>query len=119
MSEEWGNEERRGVLAWIGRRLRAAVLPVLFLSCCGYFVWHAIHGERGLIARDARETQLAELRKEREKVAGDLAALERRVQGLRGDRLDRDALDERARQLLNMVGRDEIVIPYGPDRRLF
>jgi cell division protein FtsB len=45
--------------------------------------------------------------------------MERRVQGLRGDRLDRDQLEERARQLLNMIGRDEIVMPYGTERRLF
>jgi cell division protein FtsB len=52
-------------------------------------------------------------------VQAELAAMERRVQGLRGERLDLDQLDERARQLLNMVGRDEVVVPYGPERRLF
>jgi cell division protein FtsB len=111
--------ERSGVLAWVGRKLRALVLPSLFLACCGYFVWHAIHGERGLLAKDQRVQQIAEASAERERVQGELAAMERRVQGLRGDRLDRDQLDERARQLLNMVGKDEIVIPYGPERRLF
>ncbi|MGG5818670.1 FtsB family cell division protein [Falsiroseomonas sp. HW251] len=117
-----GNDEEiehGGVLAWIGRRLRAAVLPVLFLACCGYFVWHAVHGERGLNARAVREHQIAVATVERDRAQSDLAAMERRVQGLRGDRLDRDQLDERARQLLNMVGKDEIVIPYGPERRLF
>jgi cell division protein FtsB len=41
------------------------------------------------------------------------------VRGLRGELVDRDQLDERARQLLNLVGKDEVVVPYGPDRRLF
>ncbi len=36
-----------------------------------------------------------------------------------GDRLDRDQLDERARQLLNLVDKNEIVVPYESDRRLF
>lgn len=112
-------EERSGVLAWIGRKLRAALWPAMFLACCGYFVWHAIHGERGLIAREARQQEIAEAVAERERVLAELQAVERRVQGLRGDRLDPDQLDERARQLLNMVGRNEIVVPYGPDRRLF
>ena len=107
------------MLGWIGRQLRAAVLPALFLACCGYFVWHAVHGERGLIAKEQRQQQIADASTERDRVQGELAAMERRVQGLRGDRLDRDQLDERARQLLNMVGRDEIVVPYGPERRLF
>lgn len=111
--------ERGGLGAWIGRRLRAAALPALFLACGGYFVWHAIHGERGLLAKDERRDRVAAAIAERDRVRGELAAMERRVQGLRGDRLDRDQLDERARQLLNMVGRDEIVVPYGPERRLF
>lgn len=106
-------------MAWIGRRLRAAALPALFLACCGYFVWHAINGERGLIAEEQRLAQIAEAQGERERVLRDLAAMERRVEGMRGEQLDRDQLDERARQLLNMLGRDEIVVPYGPDRRLF
>jgi cell division protein FtsB len=112
-------EERPGVLAWIGRRLRAAMLPAAFLACCGYFVWHAVHGERGLLAKDERQLRIATAITERDRVQGELAAMERRVQGLRGERLDRDQLDERARQLLNMVGRDEIVVPYGPERRLY
>ena len=78
-----------------------------------------MHGERGLIAKEQRTQQIADAMAERDRVNADLAAMERRVQGLRGDRLDRDQLDERARQLLNMVGRDEIVVPYGPERRLF
>ena len=49
----------------------------------------------------------------------DRDAMERRVTGLRSDRVDRDQLDERARALLNMVGRDEIVVPYAPERRLY
>ncbi|QYU66340.1 septum formation initiator family protein [Leptolyngbya sp. 15MV] len=101
------------------RRLRAAVLPVIFLGCCSFFVWHAWHGERGLLAEKERTRQIAEATAERDRLREEIQRQERRVQGLRGDRLDADQLDERARQLLNMVGRDEIVIPYGPDRRLF
>jgi cell division protein FtsB len=95
------------------------MLPVLFLACCGYFGWHAVHGERGLAAMEERTRQIADATAERERVMADLAAMERRVNGLRGERLDRDQLDERARQLLNMVGRHDIVVPYGPERRLF
>jgi cell division protein FtsB len=111
--------EHRGVTAALGRFARAAVLPVVFLACCGFFVWHTMHGERGLLAMQERDQRIAEATAERDRARSDLAAMERRVQGLRGDRLDRDQLDERARQLLNMVGRDEIVVPYGPERRLF
>lgn len=119
MSDEYGVGERAGFGAWVVRRVKAAVLPVMFLAACGYFVWHAVHGERGLLAKEERLAQIADARAERERAQMDLASMERRVAGLRGERLDRDQLDERARQLLNMVGRDELVIPYGADRRLF
>jgi cell division protein FtsB len=108
-----------GFVEGLLRRLRAAVLPVIFLACCSFFVWHAWHGERGLLAEKERTRQIAEATAERDRLREEIQRQERRVQGLRGDRLDADQLDERARQLLNMVGRDEIVIPYGPDRRLF
>jgi cell division protein FtsB len=112
-------ERRGGIGGLLARALRAIALPVLFMAASGYFIWHAVHGERGLIARDQRAAQIAEARADLERARQDQEALERRVQALRGDRLDRDQLDERARQLLNMVGRDEIVVPYGPNRRLF
>ncbi len=101
------------------RKLRAILLPFAFLGVSVYFVWHAVHGERGLIAQEQRHHQIVEARAELTRAQAELAATERRVVGLRGDRIDRDQLEERARQLLNMVGRDEIVVPYGADRRLF
>jgi len=112
-------EERIGIGVRIGRLLRAAVLPAVFLGCCAYFVWHALHGERGLWAKAEREDRIAAAIVERDRVQADLVSMERRVQALRGERLDPDQLEERARQLLNMIGRDEIVVPYGPERRLF
>lgn len=112
-------QRRGGFGAWISRKLRAAVLPVLFLVATGYFIWHAVHGERGLVARDIRQERLQDARQELAQVQQELEAVERRVAGLRGDRLDRDQLDERARQLLNMVDKNEIVVPYEPGQRLF
>jgi cell division protein FtsB len=38
---------------------------------------------------------------------------------MRGDQLDRDQLEERARAMLNLTTREEIVIPYPPGQRLF
>jgi cell division protein FtsB len=101
------------------RRARGVLLPLLFSGVCGYFVWHAMHGDRGLIARDIRTQQIAQARIDLARAETEREAMERRVAGLRGDRLDRDMLEERARGLLNLVGRDEVVVPYGPERRLF
>lgn len=101
------------------RRARDAVLPLLFMGLCGYFAWHSVHGARGLMAREIRTAEIAAARADLARAEAERDSMERRVAGLRGDRLDRDQLDERARALLNVVGRDELVIPYEPGRRLF
>ncbi len=101
------------------RRVQEAIPPVVFVALCGYFVWHSIHGDRGLRAREVRLQQIEDARTHLAEVEGRRDAMERRVTGLRGDRIDRDQLEERARALLNLVGRDEVVIPYEPGRRLY
>jgi cell division protein FtsB len=78
-----------------------------------------MHGERGTIAREQRLADIAAARAELSRAEAERDAIERRVSGLRGERLDRDQLDERARALLNMAGRDEIVVPFPADRRLY
>ena len=107
------------LLSFFKRVLKGLLVPALFLALSGYFGWHAMHGERGLMARDQRQMDIAAARSELGRAEAERDAMERRVTGLRGDRLDRDQLEERARSLLNMVGRDEVVVPYGPERRLY
>ena len=115
----------RGVIALMAllsifkRILKGVLVPAVFLAVSGYFAWHAVHGERGLMARDKREADIAAARAALQQAETERDAMERRVAGLRGDRLDRDQLEERARSLLNMVGRDEVIVPYGPERRLY
>jgi cell division protein FtsB len=106
-------------LRFIKRVIQAIAVPCLFLALTGYAGWNVMHGERGLIAKEQRLADIAAARAELARAEADRDAMERRVAGLRGDRLDRDQLDERARALLNMVGRDEMVVPYGPERRLY
>jgi len=101
------------------RRARDALAPLGFAALCAYFAWHAVHGDFGLEARERRLADIAQANRILAKAEADREALERRVEGMSGGELDRDQLDERARTLLNMVGRDEIVIPYEPGRRLF
>jgi cell division protein FtsB len=110
---------RMSLLRFLKRVFHALALPVLFLAVSGYFVWHAMHGERGLIAREQRQADIVAARAELARAEAERDAMERRVTGLRGERVDRDQLDERARALLNMAGRDEIVVPYPPERRLY
>ena len=107
------------LLSIFKRILKGVLVPAVFLAVSGYFAWHAVHGERGLMARDKRHGDIVAARAALQQAEAERDAMERRVAGLRGDRLDRDQLEERARSLLNMVGRDEVVVPYGPERRLY
>ena len=100
------------------RRLLDALPPVCFALLTSYFIWHSVHGDLGLMARERRLADIEAARRIQAAAEDERDRLERRVAGLRGGEVDRDQLDERARTLLNMVGRDEIVIPYEPDRRL-
>lgn len=103
----------------IKRGLAAIVMPTVFLALSGYFLWHAMHGDRGTIAREVRLQEIASARQTLDRAVQERDAMERRVSGLRSSEVDRDQLDERARALLNMLGRDELVMPYGQERRLF
>jgi len=98
----------------ISRKARQVVGPLLGALTIAYFSYHAVQGDRGLIA-------WWNLRYEIEKTNYDLAevtaakqALEHRVSLLRPGSLDRDMLEERARVMLGAVSPDDTVIPLGP-----
>jgi cell division protein FtsB len=108
-----------GLLADLKRGARQAVMPVLLGALLAYFGWHAIHGQRGFRTMQLREAQIEAAAAELAAMQARRAAAERRVEALRGARLDPDTIDERARAMLNLVGREEIVILYPPGGRLF
>ena len=101
------------------RQLKAAIAPVIFLGLVGYFGWNAAHGERGSQAFAVRQEQLRMVQAELLRVSTERDVWERRVAGLREQRLDPDTLDERARAVLNVAGPTDLVLPYGPGKRLY
>src|SRR5690349_15057654 len=72
------------------RRMRDAVLPVAFGALCAYFAWNSQLGDFGLVAREQKLADIAQARAALTRAEADRDALERRVTGLRGDRIDRD-----------------------------
>lgn len=106
-----------------GRRiklfLRSLVAPTLFLSLVGYFGWSATQGDRGLQSYALRQVQLKQVQADLRRTETDRDNLERRVAGLRKQRLDPDTLDERARAMLNVAEPTDIVMMYGNGKRLF
>lgn len=98
--------ERDGLRARLGR----AIVPVACLCIMGYFAYHAIHGDNGLLRlaeiRDSRMTLEQKVASARE-IRRDL---ERDVALLRPESLDPDLLDERARAALGFAHPDELTI---------
>ena len=99
--------------------LRAAVAPTVFLSLVGYFGWQATQGERGLQSYAMRQEQLRLVQGDLQRTTQERESWERRVAGLKTQRLDPDTLDERARSMLNVADPADVVVPYGPGKKLF
>lgn len=94
----------------IRKRARHVAGPVLAISLFGYFAYHSVQGDRGLIAWLQLGQQVEIAQAVLEKVSRDRSALEHRARLLRPDNLDPDMLDERARQVLSLSHPDELVI---------
>ena len=108
-----------GIGRAIKHGLRAAVAPTVFLSLVGYFGWQATQGERGLQSYAMRQEQLRLVQGDLQRTTQDRESWERRVAGLKTQRLDPDTLDERARSMLNVADPADVVVPYGPGKKLF
>jgi cell division protein FtsB len=94
----------------IRRRLRGAAAPALLIGAALYLGYHTVHGERGLLAWMRTKDEVANLRVELAAARTERAQLENRVKRLRPDSLDADLLEERARAVLNLGHRDDLVI---------
>jgi cell division protein FtsB len=101
------------------RRGAAAVPPLVFLALVSYFLWQATQGEHGLRAYARRLNDLTAAQAELAQAQSDQTGWEMRVGSLRRDHLDPDALDERARAMLNLSKPDDIILLYGPGQKLF
>ena len=91
----------------------------MFLSLVSYFLWNATQGDRGLQAATQRQADLVAAQADFAHAQAEMLMWERRVTGLRNNRLDSDALDERARAMLNLSDPNDVVLPYGDGKKLF
>jgi cell division protein FtsB len=98
------------ILAELQKRARYVAAPVLGACLMGYFGYHLVQGERGILAWFRLSHDLREAQAEAARTKSQREALERRVSLLRPDSLDRDLLEERARATLNVAQPNEIVI---------
>ena len=101
-------------------RRRANIAPIVFhvfsALVAGYFVWHAIHGQRGLKTRDENAEKVAEMQSTLEGLRAERERWKRRIDLVRGEAIDRDILDEQARIELGRIQKNEVVILDPPSK---
>ena len=99
-----------------GRHVAGAILGALLF---GYFLFHAVQGDRGLLAWVKIKQQIIHAEAELAVSASTRRTWEDRIALLHSERLDRDMLDERVRLVTGFGHKDEIVIYVSqPAKRL-
>jgi cell division protein FtsB len=99
-----------GLIVEIRSRARHIVGPALGICAVIYFAYHAIHGDRGLIAWHHLNQKVTAARQVQAGTSTRRVSLEHRIRLLNPDSLDPDMLEERARLMLNYGYPDDIVI---------
>lgn len=98
----------------IRRRLRDIVFPLCLYvvsgSVSGYFLWHAVNGDRGLKAKQAYRTEMRALHEIRQGLRDDQDRLLRRIAMMGGQTVDREYLEEEVRRVLGFVHKNDVVI---------
>ena len=93
---------------------RSLVVPLTLYGLAGliggYFIWHAVNGQRGLKAGEEFEQRLGQLRLEHDLLKLERMQWESRITLIRGEAVDADILDEETRALLGRVHKNEVVI---------
>ena len=105
------------IIPELRQRARLIALPVIAACFVAYFLYHAVQGDRGIIAWIVLNQQIREAEATLGKVAAERMVLERRVELLRPDSLDPDLLEERARTVLNFARPNELIILLDNDTR--
>lgn len=92
------------------RRLKSLAAQLLGACLAGYFIYHAVQGDRGILAWLRVNQQLEAAHQELSASTAARGALEQRVALLSNSSLDLDMLEERARVMLNFSDPDDLVI---------
>jgi cell division protein FtsB len=95
------------------RILRRLALPLLAIGVFAYFGYHTFSGSFGIWAMGRLEADAAALTSEHDQLVAEREALERKVDTLKPSSLDADVVDLEARQQLNLMRPDEVVINLG------
>ena len=86
------------------------ILPLLCLFLAGYFTYHALTGQRGLLRYLELKKEIAKDTAIAETIRTERLELQARVVSLSPENLDLDMLDEVGRKTLNLSEKDDYLI---------
>ncbi len=86
------------------------IVPALAALFFSYFGFHSYHGEFGIYSKYRLQTKMVELQNRLDMVRSQRIDIERRVRMLHDGTLEKDILDEQARNALNVSHIDELKI---------
>jgi cell division protein FtsB len=92
------------------RRFKSLAAQLIGACIAGYFIYHAVQGDRGILAWLRVNQQLDQAHQELVTTTAEREALEQRVALLSNSSLDLDMLEERARVMLNFSHPDDVVM---------
>jgi cell division protein FtsB len=90
-------------------RLRHFTMVTIFVLLIFYLAYHAVNGERGVLALLKLSRHAAKLEEELDNTRTERLRLEHRVNLMRSESLDLDLLDEQSRKILGYSGEQEVV----------
>ncbi len=98
------------ILREIRAKARQTLPPVIAVCVMGYFGYHSVQGDRGVLAYLRLQDELAKAEILEAQLSSQRQHLERQVELLNRKGLDLDLLGERARLLLNYGLEDEYLV---------
>lgn len=91
------------------------ISTTLFVLLFSYFCYHAISGDRGLLALIQYNKRVDRLHAEADTIRAERLQLEHRVSLLKPNSLDLDLLEEQARKLLGYAHKNETVYEFNEE----
>jgi len=93
---------------------RRAWLPAISVTVIGYFAFHAVAGNTGMIAWQGYKAERTTLERQANAVKSQRVALERQTALLDPRHVDPDLADELVRRNLGVVSPDEVIVDLPP-----
>lgn len=88
------------------------IINGILISVLLYFVFHAIYGNRGILAYFNLQQKIEKAESELEDIRAERLEMEHKVRALKSESLDPDLLDEHARKSLGVAGtKEEVFVP--------